>query len=213
MRKISFFIIAIFTIFEIYAQSYGKKQQSKNYYFAFKIMPGVADELVQFAVIKNDNKGIDEISFLTKQSWVRQISGKEISKANPNKENLLIKYKLFKIPDKVQREGDVSVSEYTMYKTIQLLNNLWRLRYYEYPYRFYKGSTKGWAKNLNHKIRTLPSNNQFEILKTYGIENFNNFFYGENVYRLLRDVGNTAWQNNYAESIDMDPNEPSSKKK
>ena len=122
-----------------------------------------------------------------------------------------MKHKVIDIPDDVSTKGEEKISDYTISKTINTLNNLWRLRYCEYPYP-HSGTAKGWARHKDPKVRTLPSDKQYAILRTYGIEDLNNFFYGENAYRLLKDIRNKAWRTDYKQSIDDNNNEPSSKK-
>jgi hypothetical protein len=167
-------------------------------------MPNLTGDLVQVALIKNDPvitldyETKTEIEFVTLESWARQFAGFEYSKANPKKKNLIKEHKIFDIPDQGVG-GNESAYEYqTIRTTVEVLNNLWRLRYSEYPYfNPSKNDDKGWANHPDPKITWLPSESQLRLLRIYGIEELNEFIIGENVIQLLKDVRNSEWQKRY----------------
>lgn len=61
-------------------------------------------------------------------------------------------------------------------------------------------SSQGWA--ANKEAGFLPSDKQMDILKTYGLQNINDFIYGENLYRLMKDLLDKTWQNAYKSATD-----------
>jgi hypothetical protein len=77
------------------------------------------------------------------------------------------------------------------------LDNLWKLRFWEYPYAVADGARtgKGWAEKP-----TIPGERQFEVLSDYGITHTTALCYGENMFRLLRDMGDPVWVDNYRKS-------------
>ena len=75
---------------------------------------------------------------------------------------------------------------------LQSLENLWKLRYSEYPY---DGNTeKGWAgKDF------VPSDSQWSFLKrNYHYSELSQFLYGEDMWRLVKDSQDPDWQNQYS---------------
>lgn len=202
MKKTVFFAF-ILLISLVQAQEngniqFGSTQSSQEYFFAFKLMPSTTGELVQCAIIRKNPYGDDEIKFISSQTWARQFTGYEVSSANPNKENFALKYNIFEIPSEVKSQGDYEVREYSIQRTHNILANLWRLRYSEYPYASADGNRqKGWAAHPDKNVKWLPSDAQMEILGTYGIAQLSDFCTGDNVFSLLKDVKTKEWQAKY----------------
>ena len=46
----------------------------------------------------------------------------------------------------------------------------------------------------------MPSESQIQLLKPYGINNLSDFFIGEHLFDLLKDVRTRDWQNRYIQS-------------
>ncbi len=90
-----------------------------------------------------------------------------------------------------------------------ILNNLWRLKYSEYPYfNPEMNNEKGWAKHPDDKITWMPSESQMRLLKPYGINSFSDFFTGEHLFDFLRDVTDRDWQNRYIQSAGVYNDQP-----
>ena len=49
-------------------------------------------------------------------------------------------------------------------------------------------------------MKFRPSDGQLQILKQYGIGHLHEFAYGENAFRLLRDVSRPEWVSAYSGS-------------
>jgi len=145
-----------------------QKEESK-YYFGFNLMQTMYGDMHHYGIICIAPNGAKSYEFTSKVNFVMQIAGLQDSRANPDTINFFVKY-------------DISP---------RIIGTLWMLRYAEYPYRSKKFNF-GWAKNV-----ASPSDAQFEFLKQYGFENINSFIYGENAFRLLQDMMNLDWVNNY----------------
>jgi hypothetical protein len=63
-----------------------------------------------------------------------------------------------------------------------------------------KKDEKGWAKHSDPNITWLPSESQINILRGYGIIEINEFFKDDDLFRLLRDIHDSEWQNRYIQS-------------
>ena len=212
MKKLIITLIIIFTHLLNFSQinTFGKKEEKvQEFFFAIRLMPNQTGNLVQVAIIKENFSDKDDVTFLTLKSWARQFAGFETSKANPDRINMIKNNEIFDIPPNVAGIGESEIEYYTINKTSELLNNLWRLRYSEYPYfNPGKNTDKGWAKHPDPKITWLPSENQLQILRIYGIENLNDFIIGDNAIQLLKDVRNNDWQRRYIQSGDYFEDEP-----
>jgi len=176
-------------------------ETATNFVFAIKLMPSLNGNLVQVAVKLKDSEDPKSVEYLTFNGFARQIAGYESSKANPNKENLIEKYNVFEVPSEATEKGNSEIIFYTVKKTEVILNNLWRLKYSEYPYfSMERNSDKGWAKHQDINITWLPSDSQMNILRQYGINELSEFIEGEDAMRLLKDVRDREWQNRYIQS-------------
>lgn len=166
-------------LFGIIAQSQVLIPKSKNpepyykneWYFGISLMTSY-NSFVRFGFIKIHEDGRTEITTMTEQTWIRQVTGQQASKANQNKENLLEKYEV---------KWDT-------------FDELWKIRYSEYPYEGQKKMEKGWAGKM-----FAPSDNQWKFLKdNYNYSALSEFLYGENMWKLLQDVQDPAWQAQYS---------------
>ena len=73
-----------------------------------------------------------------------------------------------------------------------IFDSLWKVRFFEHPIVY---DMRGWSHG-----RYKPSTKQLEYLyKEYGIQNLlTDYIYGENLYKLLRDIRQTSWIVNYS---------------
>ncbi len=73
-----------------------------------------------------------------------------------------------------------------------IFDSLWKVRFFEHPIVY---DMRGWSNG-----RYKPSTKQLEYLyKEYGIQNLlTDYIYGENLYKLLRDIRQTSWIVNYS---------------
>lgn len=157
--------------------TFGSDSIVQEYYLGFNLNPNATGALVNFALIKPLANGKREIIQLSQDNFVYQAKGKMKSKANPYKIDYFKKYNI---------------------TNLSVLSNLWKLRYTEYPYNTGGKPEKGWSQNLEFDY--LPSSEQMEMLKKFGIEHLRDYFYGENAFRLLEAIQNPQWLKSYKEA-------------
>ena len=138
-------------------------------YFGFSLQPSFQG-LITFAIIEINEKGVANRLFLSRRDWLHQIVGIQQSRANPEEKNLLKEAGL---------EGP------------DVIDELWKLRYSEIPYAG-SGDVKGWAGKP-----TIPTDGQMEMLKQFGVERINDFFYGENLFKILKAIEDPGWISEY----------------
>jgi len=204
-------ILFIFISHFLNAQEYNtfgeEEYTKKEYVFVMRLMPDLSSNLYQLGIMKIDNDEKAEVIYLSADSWIRQLIGIESSKANPDAENFVIKHKIFDFSN--QSVNNEEIEHYTIEKVKQLLDNLWRLKYSEYPwYNLEKKDEKGWALNPDPEITWMPSESQTNILRGYGVTEINEFFKDDDLFRLLRDIHDTEWQNRYIQSAGVYNTQP-----
>lgn len=140
-------------------------------YFGISLMTQY-NSFIRYGFIQIKSTGETKITYLTQQQFIQQVTGQMVSKANPDKKNLL-------------EEKEI------MWQSFE---NLWKLRYAEYPYDGANSQEKGWAGR-----DFAPSPPQWSFLKQqYQYNNFDQFLYGDNMWKLLKDSQDPAWQNQYS---------------
>ncbi|GAB4139456.1 MAG: hypothetical protein Fur0041_14600 [Bacteroidia bacterium] len=127
------------------------------------------------------------------------------SSVNPKAENLFAKYGI----EDCGYFGD-TIIHHVLYKgglRCNVIDEVWRLRYKEWPYHVQSKpnqqsvlnpatSGPGWARE-----ELQPSEGQLNILKGYGIQHFvDEIIYGENAFRLLKDIQDDTWVSTYRSS-------------
>lgn len=159
-----------------------------NYTFGVSLTTGLNNQIFTLFTVKEFEGRVIQADPMTREQFVLQAQGVVPSKANPNKENLFRKY-----------EVDLCLpqSEDTLVKYVSdcpVFDNLWKLRFWDYPYRLVEGQHpgKGWAEK-----REAPSPRQMLLLTDYGILHLSDIARGENAFRLLHDVGDSSWVDNY----------------
>jgi hypothetical protein len=55
---------------------------------------------------------------------------------------------------------------------------------------------------MNFDNEFMPTNAQMNILKGYGLQTINGYIYGENLFRLLKDIQNKQWIERYKAAQD-----------
>ncbi len=138
-------------------------------FFAISLQPSSQD-IITFCIMEFNTKGeVVKRIFLKREDWIRQIIGIQQSIANPDGKNFL-KEAGFENPDVIQ--------------------DLWKLRYSEWPY--HGGKEKGWASKPR-----IPSEEQMEMLKKFGIKKISDYVYGDNLINLLQVMEDPAWISEY----------------
>lgn len=168
---LNFLVIFISTI--AYSQIVPKRLNDEyyvktDYYFGFCFITGANSSPVTFALVKIIEDEEIEAKVISKSTFVRMMSGKQECKANPENENFFEKYEIDPF----------------------VLEILWKLKYKEHPHL--GNNQEGWAAELYS-----PSEGQFNLLSQYGIYSFTSYCYGENMFRLLKDIQSANWVNLY----------------
>ena len=135
-----------------------------EYSFCISLLPTANGGTVSYGIhmLTVDKKV--KTTFLTFDTFIRQFSGSEPSRANPDRINNL-------------KNNEINV---------QTVKDLWKLRYATYP--FGKSPEKGWGGQTG-----MPSEAQMQILAKYGVERIGDVIYGENLMNLLIDMENPTW--------------------
>lgn len=150
----------------------GEQPYYKNkWYFGISLTTTYTG-FVRYGVIKVHEDGRKEIAWLTKEGFIRQVTGQAESKANPDRQNLMetneIRWEVF--------------------------DQLWKVRYSEYPYQTTQSMEPGWAGKM-----FCPSDAQWTFLKqNYGYSNFNDMLFGDNLWKFLKDAQDPAWAAQYS---------------
>jgi len=197
-------------------KNFGDDNNVSIYTFGYRIVTGPFGVGQYFIVQANGNK-IVKATPINQQSFIKQAMGLEKSDANPNAQNLFVKYNVF---DSVKIMSEVLASiqpkpedkKLLDYKKRTRFNNrieflaknltaqLWKLRYASYPYSRNSADTLGWTMNSDNEF--MPTNAQMNILKGYGLQTINGYIYGENLFRLLKDIQNKQWIERYKAAQD-----------
>lgn len=135
-----------------------------EYSFCISLLPTANGGTVSYGIhmLTVDKKV--KVTFLTFDTFIRQFSGSEPSRANPDRINNL-------------KNNEIN---------LQTIKDLWKLRYATYP--FGKSPEKGWGGQTG-----MPSEAQMQILAKYGVERIGDVIYGENLMNLLIDMENPTW--------------------
>lgn len=142
-----------------------------QWYFGISIMTSYSG-FVTYGIIKIHEDGRKEITNLTESNFIMQVTGQQPSKANPERINFLEKYEI-----KWQTFGDI-----------------WKIRYAEFPYEGQRKMETGWSGKP-----VCPSDGQWSFLTSnYGYSALSQFLYGDNMWKLLKDMQDPAWQAQYS---------------
>ncbi len=159
-----------------------------TYTFGLSLNTGLNNQLFTLFTVKQFEGRVVQTEPMTRDQFVLQAQGVVPSRANPEATNLFRKYEV----QACLPEGPDTSDRYLL--DCELFDRLWKLRFQEYPFRLVEGQHpgKGWAEE-----REAPSPRQLLLLTDYGMLHRSDIAYGENVFRLLRDVGDSAWVDNY----------------
>lgn len=159
--------------------------------FALSLGSSTDGQLFSLFLVKVvDDTNVVESQPLTRLNFIRQVQGRAFSQANPEGENLFRKYGVKQCLNTVDSAGFVT--------DCRVLDDLWKLRFWEYPLQMEPGQQQlvGWAGN---KLR--PDDRQLLLLKGYGMRYMLDLAIGENMFRLLKDMGDEEWVQNYRSGL------------
>lgn len=172
-------LLTIFTITVGNAQDddfevlgFGENQEEKDKltdFLGFMLLPG-SSSLVRYYEVHFNYNGTIKYTQLTMDSFMNRCAGRERSMANPTKANFFETYGI---------------------KDPNIVGQLWKLRYMEYPYKRQDNDTLGWSNNVEYP--EMPSQEQLAMLKQYGITRVQDLCYGHNMFMLFKDMSNNQW--------------------
>ncbi len=175
MKKILGFVLLVmlsgygaFSQIIIPKKDYVPEARHPRYSFSISLISGANSSPVSFGIYRQNPDSTTKIIFLTQEAFLRQATGHENSRANPEKINYFEKYGI-----------DTNV-----------LDQLWKLKYEEFPYE--KSDELGWGSSLG-----VPSKGQFSLLSNFGIQQMTDVCFGENVWLFLQKVSDPVWQGQY----------------
>lgn len=176
--------IIILLLILISVNATGQATGKKNY-FAVGLFASAQSSLITYAMVSYRDGVFIGAQILTEQRFMYEIMGYYPSIANINKENLLQKNEVdscFLIENESRKIVGYFAKPFA---------NLWKIRFFTHPMQY---DNDGWSQG-----EFKPSRWQREYLgKEYGVNNvLIEYFYGENLYKLLRDVQNPEWISNY----------------
>jgi len=184
MKKfIIFCLLLVFSIdIQVEAQkdstrTFGEDKIEAEYYFGFNLIENSYGAMMHLVLLKPGDNRKHKIIQLTKDGFIAQASGKQKSLANPNGIDFFKEYEI---------------------KNPNVLDNVWRLRYKEYPYFSNQKIEPGWS--ANDSIPFIPTEAQMQILQKFGLNRMSDFIFGENAFRLLKLMEQPEWINSYKES-------------
>lgn len=178
--------------------------QTKHYvreFLAFSFNPGPNMEVVTYAIVTTQGGKIVKSEFINKQSFIDKATGKELTKANPYQINLFEAFGIDECFYTNTETNNTISNQKSAQKKCTTINDLWRLRYKTHPQykiNFFSGDETifgGWIKD-----EKLPSLGQLDILQGYGIIQLTDFFYGENMFLLFKDMQTPSWVEKYKAS-------------
>lgn len=159
-----------------------------SYTFGVSLNTGQNSQLFTLFLVKEFEGRVIRSDPMTREQFVLQAQGAVPSKANPEGVNLFHRYgvRLCLHPE--------DTSGTRLLRDCEVFDQLWKLRFWEYPFKLSEGQHpgKGWAEN-----REAPSARQMLLLSDYGILQLSGMAKGIDAFRLLRDVGDSAWVDNY----------------
>lgn len=203
---------AFLTVFIFAIAGFGFLQQSSRAelyykeYLGFSLMPGANSTAVTFHIIKkwDDPKKPIEAVNISQAEFMRIAIGFQDSYVNPKKENLFAKYGV----EECGYFNDTVIKGriFDGGMRCNVVNDLWRLRYGEWPYYSAPprasngpntlsplGPGPGWARKP-----LMPSEGQLEILRGYGTTDpMVDVIWGDEAFRLLKDMQDEAWVSTY----------------
>ena len=159
-----------------------------TFQFGLSLATGLANQLYSLFIVKVFEGQVISTEPITTSEFILQAQGLKPSKANPGERNLFLEHR---INTCLAFEDTIGV-EY-LYRC-DAIADLWKLRFQEYPFLQSSGQRPGagWAETRN-----APSPRQMMLLSDYGILYLTGLCRGDDMFRLLHDMGDSAWVQNY----------------
>lgn len=156
--------------------------------FGISLSTGLNNQLFTLFIVKEFEGKIIQADPITREQFVLQAQGVVPSKANPDRINFFREYEVTTCLPDAPDTANIHLMDCSVF------DELWKIRFWEYPFRLGEGQHpgKGWAEK-----REAPSARQLLLLTDYGLLHLSDIARGENAFRLLRDVGDSSWVDNY----------------
>jgi len=162
MKKIPILLLIFVYNFVFSQVQFGEDEEQKpEYLFAVKLLPDPHGSTVICAIIKSvelekwkDTVYFDaglgynvdgfttylehswEVQFMSRETWAKQLSGYQLSNANPvRRHNIALEKKIYTQPSNFEDLTEDEQEDWTTQRIVSILDNLWRLRYTEYPFK------------------------------------------------------------------------------
>ena len=159
-----------------------------TYTFGLSLATGPNNQIFTCFLVKEFEGRVISADPIKREDFILQAQGVKPGSANPEARNFFREYDIktcFAFEDTIAREYLFRCDP---------LQDLWKLRFQEYPYLLTAGQHPGlgWAET-----RQMPSGRQMLLLSDYGILYLTGLCRGENLFRLLHDMSDSSWVDNY----------------
>lgn len=168
-----------------------------THHFGISINPTANNGLLTYGIVSVNTAGkVVRTRIIPRDNFILQVSGLQTSEANPKREDFWKNHEIgacYYVLNTLQDKYDPL--ECTPLITLE---DLWRLRYKRNPqYSQYQitanqNGVDGWAAN-----NFRPNWPQLQMLQKFGVTYPNDFFYGTQLFDLMKAVQDPDWQNNY----------------
>jgi hypothetical protein len=158
--------------------------------FGISLQPTSDGQLFSCFLVKTLDGNILETRPLSREIFVKQAQGRATSLANTAAVDLFAQFDIkpcYLPPDSVAMGYSV--------RDCMVLDDMWKLRYWEYPQEIPGGGQatgKGWSG-----MPLRPSDRQLALLAAYGLRYTTDVIIGDALFKLLKDMSDPAWVDNY----------------
>ncbi len=157
--------------------------------FALSLASTSDGQLFSVFIVKVYDGQVVESQPLSRSQFFRQVQGRTFSKANQDADDLFRTYDLRRCTlSKDSMELGYFLTDCSAF------DDLWKLRFQDYPLKTQEGQQEsiGWSE-----MPMKPSDRQMLLLGGYGMKYPMDLVIGENMFRLLHDLGDPEWVANY----------------
>ncbi len=167
---IGFVIVTFFANAQVLVpkKDYVAQRHLTRHSFTVCLIAGANSSPVSFGIYSLRPDSTVSVLYLTPDAFVRQFRGVEESVANPDRVDLCALHQI----------------DSTVFAKV------WKLKYDQYP--FGPPDEPGWGTASG-----TPSQAQFNMLSQFGIYTITDHCYGDNLYKLLKQLGNNVWVGQY----------------
>lgn len=149
-------------------KDYKPEIRKSRYSFCISLVSSGYNSMVSYGIMRQLPDSTQEITHLSRATFIRQMSGAERSKANPEKINFF-------------KENNIAS---------YIFDSMWKLKYNKNPYSARKEA--GWATGKNQ-----PSQSQFKMLSEFGITKIADYAYGDKLILFLQKLSDPIWVGEY----------------